>query len=78
MTTATNGGRMRPLLRPATQRRLADQRQYFIRHGTPDVAGAMTAIGDIVCAQATFMGYANCLALFGCRAGPRSWRCRHA
>jgi MFS transporter, DHA2 family, multidrug resistance protein len=57
------------LSRPATQRRLADLQQYFIRHGTPDAAGAMhramVAIGDIVRAQATFMGYADCFALLG-------------
>jgi DHA2 family multidrug resistance protein len=57
------------LLRPATQSRLTELQQYFIGHGAPDAAGAMQramiAIGDIVRAQATFMGYADCFALLG-------------
>jgi DHA2 family multidrug resistance protein len=57
------------LLRPATQIRLAELQQYFVRHGTPDPVGAMhramVAIGDIVRTQATFMGYADCFALLG-------------
>jgi DHA2 family multidrug resistance protein len=56
-------------LQPATQARLLELQQYFIQHGTPDAAGAMhramIAIGDIVRAQATFMGYADCFALLG-------------
>jgi DHA2 family multidrug resistance protein len=57
------------LLRPATQQRLTELQQYFMSHGTPDAAGAMQratiAIGDIVRAQATIMGYADCFALLG-------------
>ena len=49
--------------------RLAELQQYLVRHGTPDPAAAMhramVAIGDIVHAQATFMGYADCFALLG-------------
>src|SRR6202453_3210526 len=57
------------LLQPATRTRLAELQQYFVQHGTPDPAGAMheaiVAIGDIVRAQATIMGYADCFALLG-------------
>jgi MFS transporter, DHA2 family, multidrug resistance protein len=57
------------LVRPATQARLAELQQYFIQHGTPDPAAAMhramIEIGDIVRAQATFLGYADCFALLG-------------
>jgi DHA2 family multidrug resistance protein len=57
------------LLQPATRMRLADLQQYFIQHGTPDPAAAMhqamIAIGDIVRAQATLMGYADSFALLG-------------
>jgi DHA2 family multidrug resistance protein len=57
------------LLQPATRTRLAELQQFFIQHGTPDPAGAMheamVAIGDIVRAQATIMGYADCFGLLG-------------
>jgi DHA2 family multidrug resistance protein len=57
------------LVQPATQARLTELQQYFIQHGTPDPAAAMhramIEIGDIVRAQATFMGYADCFALLG-------------
>jgi MFS transporter, DHA2 family, multidrug resistance protein len=57
------------LVRPATQARLAELQQYFMRRGTPDPAGAMhramIEIGDIVRAQATLLGYADCFALLG-------------
>jgi len=56
-------------LRPATRMRLSEMQQYFMRHGTPDPAAAMhramIEVGDIVRAQATFMGYADCFALLG-------------
>lgn len=48
---------------------LAELQRYFIAHGTPDAAGAMQraaiAVGDMVRAQATYMGYAGCFALLG-------------
>ncbi len=57
------------LLRPTTRYRLSELQQYFISHGTADADGAMhravVAIGDIVRAQATLMGYADCFALLG-------------
>ena len=43
--------------------------QYFKSHGFPDPAGALhravIAVGDIIRAQATIMGYADCFALLG-------------
>jgi DHA2 family multidrug resistance protein len=57
------------LLEPATRSRLADLQQYFMSHGFPDPAGAMhraiVAVGDIIRAQATIMGYGDCFALLG-------------
>lgn len=57
------------LLEPATRSRLADLQQYFMSHGFPDPAGArhraVIAVGDIIRAQATIMGYADCFALLG-------------
>jgi MFS transporter, DHA2 family, multidrug resistance protein len=57
------------LLEPATRDRLAELQQYFMSHGFPDPAGALhrgvIAVGDIVRAQATIMGYADCFALLG-------------
>jgi DHA2 family multidrug resistance protein len=57
------------LLEPATRSRLADLQQYFMSHGFPDPAGAMhraiIAVGDIIRAQATIMGYGDCFALLG-------------
>ena len=57
------------LLEPATRSRLADLQQYFMSHGFPDPAGALhravIAVGDIIRAQATIMGYADCFALLG-------------
>jgi DHA2 family multidrug resistance protein len=56
-------------LQPATQSRLAAFQQYFMAHGFPDPAAAMhravIAVGDIIHAQATLMGYADCFALLG-------------
>ena len=60
------------LLDPATRDRLADLQRYFMAHGYPDPAGAMhraiIAVGQIIRAQATIMGYADSFALIG--AGP--------
>jgi DHA2 family multidrug resistance protein len=57
------------LLEPATRNRLAELQQYFMSHGFPDPAGALhravIAVGDIIRAQATIMGYADCFALLG-------------
>jgi DHA2 family multidrug resistance protein len=57
------------LLEPATRNRLADLQQYFMSHGFPDPTGALhravIAVGDIIRAQATIMGYADCFALLG-------------
>jgi MFS transporter, DHA2 family, multidrug resistance protein len=57
------------LLQPATRERLASLQSYFMAHGTPDAAGAMhramIAVGSIVRAQATYMGYADCFGLLG-------------
>ena len=57
------------LLEPATRNRLTDLQQYFMAHGFPDPAGALhravIAVGDIIRAQATIMGYADCVALLG-------------
>jgi DHA2 family multidrug resistance protein len=54
-------------LEPATRTRLASLQQHFMTHGLPDPAGAMhravIAIGEIIRAQATLMGYADCLGL---------------
>ena len=57
------------LLQPATRDRLWDLQQYFMAHGFPDPAGALhravIAVGAIIRAQATIMGYADCFALLG-------------
>jgi DHA2 family multidrug resistance protein len=57
------------LLEPATRSRLAELQQYFMSHGFPDPAGALhravIGVGDIIRAQATIMGYADCFALLG-------------
>ena len=54
---------------PATQARLAALQQYFMAHGTVDPAAAMhsavIAVGHIIRAQATIMGYADCFGLLG-------------
>ena len=54
---------------PATRDRLADLQRYFMAHGYPDPAGAMhraiIAIGNIIRAQATIMGYADAFGLLG-------------
>jgi DHA2 family multidrug resistance protein len=56
-------------LEPATRTRLASLQQYFLTHGVPDPAVAMhravIAIGEIIRAQATLMGYADCFGLLG-------------
>jgi DHA2 family multidrug resistance protein len=56
-------------LEPATRMRLASLQQYFMSHGIPDPAGAMhravIAVGEIIRAQATLMGYADCFGLLG-------------
>lgn len=56
-------------LNPATQQRLGALQQYFLSHGVPDAAGAMhraiVAVGQIIRAQATYMGYADSFALLG-------------
>lgn len=56
-------------LEPATQSRLALLQQYFITHGAPDPQAAMhravIAVGGVIRAQATLMGYADCFALLG-------------
>jgi MFS transporter, DHA2 family, multidrug resistance protein len=56
-------------LQPATRAQLAALQRYFMAHGSPDAAAAMQraaiAVGDIVRAQATYMGYADCFALLG-------------
>lgn len=55
------------LLDPATQQRLAALQRYFESHGVPDPAGALRraiiAVGQIIRAQATYMGYADSFAL---------------
>jgi DHA2 family multidrug resistance protein len=57
------------LLEPATRNRLTGLQQYFMAHGFPDPAGALhravIAVGDVIRAQATIMGYADCFALLG-------------
>jgi DHA2 family multidrug resistance protein len=57
------------LLEPATRARLDSLQQYFMAHGVPDPAGAMqravVAIGGVIHAQATLMGYADCFGLLG-------------
>ncbi len=57
------------LLQPATRARLASLQDYFMAHGTPNAAGAMhramIAVGSIIRAQATYMGYADCFGLLG-------------
>jgi MFS transporter, DHA2 family, multidrug resistance protein len=57
------------LLDPATRARLHTLQQYFMAHGVPDPASAMhqaaIAIGQIIRAQATFMGYADCFGMLG-------------
>jgi DHA2 family multidrug resistance protein len=57
------------LLQPATRERLAALQQYFMAHGFPDPAGAMhraiIAVGQVIRAQATIMGYADSFALIG-------------
>ena len=54
---------------PATRTRLDAMQQYFMAHGFPDPAGAMhravIAVGQIIRAQATLMGYADCFGLLG-------------
>jgi MFS transporter, DHA2 family, multidrug resistance protein len=56
-------------LQPATAAQLTALQRYFMAHGTPDAAAAMQraaiAVGGIVRAQATYMGYADCFALLG-------------
>ncbi len=56
-------------LEPATRTRLNALQQYFMAHGFPDPAGAMhravIAVGEIIRAQATVMGYADCFGLLG-------------
>jgi DHA2 family multidrug resistance protein len=56
-------------LEPATRTRLDSLQQYFMAHGFPDPAGAMhravIAVGEIIRAQATVMGYADCFGLLG-------------
>ena len=56
-------------LQPATRTRLASLQQYFLAHGVPDPAAAMhravIAIGEIIRAQATVMGYSDCFGLLG-------------
>jgi DHA2 family multidrug resistance protein len=57
------------VLQPASRTRLAQLQQYFMAHGTPDMAGAlhraMIAVGNTIRAQATIMGYADCFAMLG-------------
>jgi MFS transporter, DHA2 family, multidrug resistance protein len=57
------------LLQPATRDRLADLQRYFMAHGYPDPTGAMhraiIAVGQMIRAQATIMGYADSFALIG-------------
>jgi MFS transporter, DHA2 family, multidrug resistance protein len=57
------------LLEPATRNRLAGLQRYFMSHGFPDPAGAMhratIAVGQIIRAQATIMGYADAFGLLG-------------
>jgi DHA2 family multidrug resistance protein len=57
------------LLQPATRAKLTMLQQYFMAHGVPDPASAMQrgliAIGSIVRAQATYLGYADCFGLLG-------------
>jgi DHA2 family multidrug resistance protein len=57
------------ILQAATRDRLALMQRYFMTHGIPDLAAAMhsayVAVGAIVNAQATFLGYADCFGLLG-------------
>jgi MFS transporter, DHA2 family, multidrug resistance protein len=57
------------LLEPATNAWLAWMQHYMMARGTPNAADAMqravAALGGIVRAQATYMGYADCFALLG-------------
>jgi len=56
-------------LQPATQERLSTLQHHFMLHGTPDPIGAMhrafVAIGGVIRAQATLMGYADCFGMLG-------------
>ena len=56
-------------LQPATRERLASLQQYFLAHGVSDPASAahqaVIAVGRVVHAQATLMGYADTFALMG-------------
>ena len=56
-------------LQPATRLRLATLQQYFEAHGVSDPASAahqaVIAVGRIVHAQATLMGYADSFGLIG-------------
>jgi DHA2 family multidrug resistance protein len=57
------------LLQPATRTQLATLQHYFMAHGVPSPAGAMhramIAVGAIIRAQATYMGYSDCFGLLG-------------
>jgi MFS transporter, DHA2 family, multidrug resistance protein len=57
------------LLQPATRDRLDELQQYFMAHGVPDPANALSralvAVGNIIRDQATIMGYADCFGLLG-------------
>jgi DHA2 family multidrug resistance protein len=54
-------------MQPATQERLAALQQHFMSYGTSDAAAAahraLVALGGVVRAQATIMGYADCFGL---------------
>ncbi len=56
-------------MQPATQARLASLQQYFMAHGIADPAAAMhravIAVGEVIRAQATVMGYSDCFGLLG-------------
>ncbi|HEV2264798.1 MAG TPA: MDR family MFS transporter [Stellaceae bacterium] len=57
------------LLQPAVRDRLAELQRYFMLRGVPDPADALhravIAVGHVVRAQATIMGYADCFAMLG-------------
>jgi DHA2 family multidrug resistance protein len=57
------------LLQPATRAQLASLQRYFMARGAPNPADAMhramIAVGAIIRAQATYMGYSDCFWLLG-------------
>jgi MFS transporter, DHA2 family, multidrug resistance protein len=57
------------IFEPATRQRLDELQQYFMTHGMADPQSAMhqavVAVGKVIRAQATLMGYADAFGLIG-------------